>query len=169
MSPIGHDTTILIGGDFNIICGPHEKNNANYSDRWPFLFNAIIDAFNLRELELSGWQFTWANNLQVPTFEKLDRILSCTEWELKFPHTTVQALTREISDHTPLFLNTGEAASVNNQSPFKFELGWLLSDGFFDMVKEIWQSVQQGNTPLEKVAGKNQTFAAIFEGLGQKY
>ena len=70
MSPIGHDTTILIGGDFNIIRGPHEKNNANYSDRWPFLFNAIIDAFNLRELELSGRQFTWANNLQVPTFEK---------------------------------------------------------------------------------------------------
>ena len=37
-----------------LIGGPHEKNNANYSDRWPFLFNAIIDAFNLRELELSG-------------------------------------------------------------------------------------------------------------------
>jgi len=97
---------ILIGGDFNIIRGPQEKNNANYNDRWPFLFNAIIDAFNLRELELSGRQFTWANNLEIPTFEKLDRILSCTEWELKFPRTTVQALSREISDHTPLFINT---------------------------------------------------------------
>jgi exonuclease III len=48
---------ILIGGDFNIIRGPHEKNNANYSERWPFFFNEIIDAFNLRELELSGQQF----------------------------------------------------------------------------------------------------------------
>ena len=46
--------TILIGGDFNIIRGPPEKNNANFSDRWSFLLNAIIDAFNLRELELSG-------------------------------------------------------------------------------------------------------------------
>jgi hypothetical protein len=27
---------MLIGGDFNIIRGPNEKNNTNYSDRWPF-------------------------------------------------------------------------------------------------------------------------------------
>jgi endonuclease/exonuclease/phosphatase family metal-dependent hydrolase len=128
---------ILIGGDFNIICGLHEKNSANFSDRLPFLLNAIIDAFNLRELELSGRQFTWANKLQVPTFEKLDKMFSCTEWELKFLHTTVQALTREISDHTPLFLNTGATTSVNNQALFKFEIGRLLRDGFFDMVKEI--------------------------------
>lgn len=97
----------MIGGDFNIKRGPHEKNNANYNDRWPFLFNAIIDAFNLRELELSGRQYTWANNLQAPTFEKLDRILSCTDWDLKFPHITVHTLSREISDHTPVFLSTG--------------------------------------------------------------
>ena len=36
---------IILGGDFNIIHGPDEKNN----DRWPFLFNTIIDALNLRE------------------------------------------------------------------------------------------------------------------------
>ena len=38
---------IIIGGDFNIIRGPHEKKNSNYNDRWLFLFNAIIDAFNM--------------------------------------------------------------------------------------------------------------------------
>jgi hypothetical protein len=133
---------ILIGGDFNII----EKNNANYNNRWPFLFNAIIDAFNLRELELSGRQFTWASNLEIPTFEKLDRILSCTEWELNFPRTTIQALSR---DHTPLFINTWKPASNNNQSLFKFELGWLLREGFMDLVTEIWHSVDEGHNSLE--------------------
>jgi hypothetical protein len=54
------------------------------------------------------------DNLEVPTFEKLDRILSCTEWELKCPHTTVQALSKEVSDHTPLFLNIGETTGVAN-------------------------------------------------------
>ena len=39
---------IIIGGDFNIIRKPNEKNNDNYSDRWPFFFNAVIDALNLR-------------------------------------------------------------------------------------------------------------------------
>jgi hypothetical protein len=42
---------ILVGGDLNIIKGPQEKND-RYEDRWPFLFNAIIDSLDLRELEL---------------------------------------------------------------------------------------------------------------------
>jgi len=44
----------VIGGDFNIIPRPGEKNNNNYNDRWPFLFNAVIDTLNMRELEMSG-------------------------------------------------------------------------------------------------------------------
>jgi hypothetical protein len=42
----------------------------------------------------------------VSTYEKLDRIL-VTDWEQKFPLDSVQALTREISDHTPLLLDGG--------------------------------------------------------------
>jgi hypothetical protein len=42
---------ILIGGDFNIIRGPDKKNNDHYNDRWPFMFNAVIDSLNLREIE----------------------------------------------------------------------------------------------------------------------
>jgi exonuclease III len=61
---------IVIGGDFNIIHSLDEKNNNNYNDRWPFLFNAIIDTLNLRELEMSRRKFTWANHLQNQTFKK---------------------------------------------------------------------------------------------------
>jgi hypothetical protein len=39
---------MVIGGDFNIIRRPDEKNNDNYNNRWPFLFNAVIDALKLR-------------------------------------------------------------------------------------------------------------------------
>jgi hypothetical protein len=119
-----------------------------------FLFNAIIDVVNLRELELSGRQFAWANSLETLTFEKLDRILSCTEWKSKFPHTTVHALSQEISDHTPLLLNTGDSAGRTTPPQFKFELGWFLREGFFDMVKEIWSEAQGGHTPLEKWQAK---------------
>jgi hypothetical protein len=45
---------ILIGGDFNILRNPDKRNNENYNDRWPFLFNAIIDGLNLRGLKMSG-------------------------------------------------------------------------------------------------------------------
>jgi hypothetical protein len=109
---------------------------------------------NLRELEMAGHKFTWANNLAQPTFEKLDRILITTEWEEKFPLSTVRALTREISDHTPLLLNTGEQTNTHTQSMFKFELGWLLREGFIDMIRDIWSNTTTGHTTMERLQGK---------------
>jgi hypothetical protein len=46
-----------------------------------------------------------------------------------------------ILDHTPLLINTGQSSSSNNIPMFKFEMGWLLRDGFMDMVREVWNSV----------------------------
>jgi hypothetical protein len=50
---------LLIGGYFNIIQHKEEKNNNNFNTRWPFLFNAIIESLDLREIALSGRQFTF--------------------------------------------------------------------------------------------------------------
>ena len=75
------DKPFVLGGDFNIIRNPSEKNNDRYKDRWSFLFNACIDNLDLRELELSGRRFTWSNSLEVPTFERLDIVLVSTEGE----------------------------------------------------------------------------------------
>lgn len=128
--------SILIGGDFNIIRKPNEKNNDKYNDKWPFMFNAVIDNLNLREIELSRHKFTWANGLPVPTYEKLDRILMSRNWEQKYPLVRARALKRELSDHTPLLLDSGTKAQ-NKQPLFKFELGWMLRDGFYDLVAEV--------------------------------
>ena len=140
---------IIIGGDFNIIRRPDEKNNENYSDRWPFMFNAVIDALNLREIELSGRKFTWANNLRNQTFEKLDRVLVCTDFESKYSYSTVHSLTREISDHTPLLFSTNDSSSTY-QPQFKFELGWLLRDRFCEMVSEVWRNTLVSGSPIER-------------------
>lgn len=70
---------LLLGGDFNIIRGPVEKNKDSYDDRWPYLFNTVINSLDLKELELSGRKFTWALSLPEPTFERLDRVLVSTE------------------------------------------------------------------------------------------
>lgn len=63
-----------------------------------------------------------------------------------------------------MFLKTGVAGSVNNQTQFKFELGWLLRDGFFDMVKDVWQSVQKGNAPSEKWQAKIRRLRQYLRG-----
>jgi hypothetical protein len=99
---------------------------------------------------MSGRQYTWANNLPNPTFEKLDRVLVATEWDQHYPLSSIVALTRDLSDHTPLLLNTRKTRTYNQIPPFKFELGWLLHDDFFDMVKEIWTNENGGNSPMEK-------------------
>ena len=72
---------ILVGGDFNIIRRQEEKNNYNFDGRWSFMFNTIIESLDLREIDLTGRQFTWANSLPIPTYEKLDRVLTSVEWE----------------------------------------------------------------------------------------
>ena len=56
------------------------------------MFNMIIESLDLRELELSGRQFTWANSLPIPTYEKFKRVLTSVEWEQKFSLVTVRAI-----------------------------------------------------------------------------
>jgi exonuclease III len=74
---------LLIGGDFNIMRRKEDKNNDNFNSRWPFMFNAIIESLDLREIIMSERQYTWASRRETPTFEKLDRILASVEWENK--------------------------------------------------------------------------------------
>ena len=110
---------MLVGGDFNIIRRQEEKNNSNFNARWPFLFNAIIESLSLKELQMSGRQYTWASRRETPTFEKLDRFLASVEWEQKFPLVTVHAMTREGSDHTPLaVIGLGGAGTCRKYKPF---------------------------------------------------
>jgi len=115
------------------------------------LIIACIDSLNLRELDLSGRRFTWANSLDTLTFKRLDRVLVSTDWKQKFPLAVVQALTRDISYHTPLLLDCGTSTTQGNQRPFQFELCWLLTNGFFEQVRDVfwWMAASQFcNTPM---------------------
>jgi hypothetical protein len=114
------------------------------------LFNAIIEHLELKEIKMMCRQFTWANNLDPPTFEKLDRVLMSPEWELKFPKVIVEALDRHRSDHTPLLLNGRVASQIGNHVLFKSELGWIIRDRFHDMASSIWQQETRSDSAMEK-------------------
>jgi hypothetical protein len=107
---------ILIGGDFNLLRFRHEKSKGRFDDHLPFLFNAVIDSLDLREVTMIGRQFTWANSLPDPTYEKLDRVLMDANWESKFPIVYVRALERieGFLDHAPILLTTGTHKSSGN-------------------------------------------------------
>jgi hypothetical protein len=101
------------------------------------MFNYIINICELREIDMSRGQFTWSNNQTVPTLEKLDRFLVSREWELLFPLTTVHKLSREISDHNPIILDTMEG-SEKQIKEFRFDKRWLKEESFLPKVARVW-------------------------------
>ena len=118
------------------------------------MFNMIIESLDLREIDLTGRQYTWANSLLNPTYEKLDRVLTSVEWEQKFLLVTVHDLHRAISDHTPLLVDFGEATHVGNKNVFSFELGWFEKEGFMDLIETEWTRGRGGSSPIEKWQNK---------------
>jgi hypothetical protein len=109
---------LLVGGDFNIIRRQTEKNNDNFNAYWPFIFNAIIETLDLREIIMSGRQFTWASRREIPIYEKLYRNLTNVEWEQKFPLIIVHALTCTGSYHSKLLIDSWEAGHIGNKNTF---------------------------------------------------
>ena len=61
----------LIGGDFNIMRRPEDKSSGMFDFKWPNLFNAVIESLDLKEIVMSGRQFTLVGSGDNPIFEKL--------------------------------------------------------------------------------------------------
>jgi hypothetical protein len=70
------------------------------------------------------------------------------EWEDKYPQVLVRALSRGISYHAPLILDT-ESLSQPKASGFRFELVWMFKDGFHEKVREVWRRESKGSTSME--------------------
>jgi endonuclease/exonuclease/phosphatase family metal-dependent hydrolase len=118
------DYPTLVGGDFNLVRNASEKSNGNVNRHWSFLFNDWINKHGLINFKICNKSFTWANNQDTLIMAAIDRILACTNWECHFPLTTVKALPRVGSDHTPLLLYTGEN-SPPLERMFRFEKWWI--------------------------------------------
>src|SRR3989337_356352 len=155
---------ILVGGDFNIIRRRDEKNNDNFDGRLAMMFNMIIESLNLREIELTGRKFTWANSLPTPTYEKLDRVLASVEWEQKYPLVSVQAMQRAISDHTPLLVDSGDATHIGNKNTFSFELSWFEKDNFIAIIAREWAKPVSGRSNLERWQNKIRHLRQFLRG-----
>lgn len=107
------DIPYIVGGDFNIIRFAYERKKPFHKNRYTDTFNAIIHANKLREIYIAGGKYTWSNNQENPTLEKLDRVLMTREWEIIFPAVNIHKIPREISDHNPLILSTSNFTPPN--------------------------------------------------------
>jgi hypothetical protein len=141
---------ILIGGDFNILRYRSERNKSGGNFRFSDTFNNLIHFYELRELLMSSGLYTWSNNQDNPTLEKLDRILVSKEWEDLFPNTLISKLPRDVSDYNPLILST-VPAKPTKIIHFRFELGWLSNPEFLPDVEKIWARPCRAKTALDKI------------------
>ena len=124
--------------------------NKNFSEnKATDLLNWIINTYELRDLPLLGGKYTWSNNQQNPTLEKLDRILISDDWEKLFPLTNLRKLPRELSDHNPLLLYT-EQSTYKKSKAFCFETSWLKHQEFLQKISEIWDVHVRGKDAVDK-------------------
>lgn len=94
----------MITVDFNLLLDPTDKNRRNVNQRNMGRFRRFVEDMQLKDIPIHGRRYTWSNEYDNPTFEKLDRVLVSMDWEARFPLCFVQALSSDMSDQCPLHL-----------------------------------------------------------------
>ncbi|KAJ4710362.1 RNA-directed DNA polymerase (Reverse transcriptase) [Melia azedarach] len=96
---------------------------------------------------VSGWRSRGQTEL------RLDRALCNSIWLDCWPITTVSALPRNSSDHSPLVFSA--LVSLNSgPKPFRFQSVWLNHISFLSLVQESWQAPTHLNCPMENFSYK---------------
>jgi hypothetical protein len=86
----------VIGGDFNMIREPSNRNKSGGDQSDMELFNDHRANLDLIEIPFSGKCFTWSNMQDDPLLVKLDWVFTSSNWALSYPGTFVQPLARPI-------------------------------------------------------------------------
>ena len=110
-------TPYVIGGDFNLLRSPADKNTSNFSWALADAFNDFISSCALREIPRVGSRYTWTNHRPSPIRSVLDRVLVCSNWDSLFPLATLKSKPIVGSDHAPLILDAGNHST---SSPSRF-------------------------------------------------
>lgn len=126
-----------VGGDFNIIQFPTERNKAGRLDEAMRCFFEVIDELELVDLPLLGGVFTWSGGLGSQDLARLDRFLTSQDWLDFFGSVSLLKMPRPTSDHAPILLDCGGVK--RDPAPFRFENMWLKVGEFQDFLREWWQ------------------------------
>ncbi|GKB20026.1 cytochrome P450 [Tanacetum coccineum] len=126
-----HDNLSVVMGDFNEVRSPSERIGSIFNQIGASKFNKFIANASLVDLQIGGKRFTRINKFGSK-LSKLDHILVLNHFVNNWPHANILALTRELSDHSPLLLIN----RLVDYGPtlFKFYNLWLLHKDFHLLV-----------------------------------
>jgi hypothetical protein len=97
--------------------------------------------------------------------EKLNRIPMNSNWENIFGLTTVHKISRDVSDHNPIFLDTMENREQKNRT-FRFEKNWFREEDFLSIVEKVWKQHVRSRNSLEIVRIKMKNVKNVLKGWG---
>ncbi|PNT71750.1 hypothetical protein BRADI_2g34935v3 [Brachypodium distachyon] len=119
----------------------------------------------LREVHdlLVGPRYTWSNERENPTLERLDRVFVSIVWETSRPNVFLSAISTTTSDHAPLLLELN--ANIRFGRRFQFEAHWVKAPGFLEVVSNAWNALPLIANPFRR-ASVDRSFALNLEFLG---
>jgi hypothetical protein len=131
-------------------------------------FRRWINDLGLSEIPLHGRKFTWTSSFTsaAPTLVRLDRVFCTLDWEDQFPGCLLQGVASMDSDHCPLVLGLQDIIGCKKR--FHFEAFWPSLDGFLEVVKEAWDSVQPRSCPLYTLDLKLKATARSLQSWSQR-
>ncbi|GJT53852.1 RNA-directed DNA polymerase, eukaryota, reverse transcriptase zinc-binding domain protein [Tanacetum coccineum] len=137
-----HNGSYIMFKDMNVVRNEQERVSYIFNNIEADYFNSFIDATGLVDLPIRGRCFTWMNKAGTK-LSKLDRFLISKDVIDLLPEIRITALDRIWSDHNPILLHVDKIDF--GPSPFKLYNSWLLRDGFDDLIKSEWDSLDSNN------------------------
>ena len=61
-------------------------------------------------------------------------------------------------------MDSGAHAHLGNKSHFSFELSWLRHEGFYELIRDEWNSVISGTSPIERWQNKIRHLRQFLRG-----
>jgi hypothetical protein len=107
-------------------------------------FRHFLNTTSLQEAHLNGRLFTWSNEREHPTLERIDHVFFSNEWEVIYPEHDLQSMVLLCSDHAPLLLHTNNGCWSKRR--FHFCSVWSWFPGFADVIDRVW------HIPLDNVS-----------------
>nr|CAD1834076.1 unnamed protein product [Ananas comosus var. bracteatus] len=139
-------------GDFNVLLSVADKNGLPSSAGDILSFREVVNEIGWIDLPISNKAFTWTNGRGIPTLERLDRAFVSSDWVLFFPRSTLRALPRPRSDHSPLLLSA--YTFIPSPNLFRFETFWLRYPAIVDVVSNSWSSTVVVTDPVTRFSSK---------------
>ncbi|GJW96601.1 RNA-directed DNA polymerase, eukaryota, reverse transcriptase zinc-binding domain protein [Tanacetum coccineum] len=137
-----HNGSYIMFGDMNAVRNEQEMVGSIFNNIEADYFNSFIDATGLVDLPIRGRCFTWMNKAGTK-LSKLDRFLISEDVIDLLPDIRITALDRIWSVHNSILLHVDKIDF--GPSPFKLYNSWLLRDGFDDLIKSEWDSLDSNN------------------------